>query len=255
VPVQAPTTTDGGTADREPRVRACPACGAENTDVASFCWKCYRVFDAPAGPDVGRRPGVPGHWPPAPAMPGPYAPTEPPRSHVGRIGTIVVLAVAAAAVVAFVALRHPALEMPDGFAGLTRVSGSQTDAAVDVFRKGAEGQGMEADMSFYGSGSVPVAALIWLRAPEGSPVTVDESFGAFADGFATTYDGAVDTSRRSNRTVGGVSYVCAPITGSMPAGVCMWEEEDVFWVLLDVRPGTGVEEAQSLAVDAHDAVA
>jgi hypothetical protein len=35
----------------------------------------------------------------------------------------------------------------------------------------------------------------------------------------------------------------------------MWEEEDVFWILLDVRPGARIGETNDLAVSAHEAAA
>lgn len=245
--MQAPTTTDGMPAGRDPRQRTCEACGAENPPAAPFCWRCYRAF-APASV---AGPPVPSHWPPAPA--GAYAAPETTGPRLGLLGLVVAVTLGVVAVFAYLNLREPGVSFPETFSGLQRVSTAQTDAAADSFRAASEADGLDADMAFYGSAAMPEAALMWIRGAEDTPGGPAEAFDAFAEGFTSGYDGTLVTSGRTDRTVDGVTYVCAPVTGSLGAGICMWEEADVFWILLDVRPGSRIADTNDLAVAARDA--
>ena len=53
--------------------------------------------------------------------------------------------------------------------------------------------------------------------------------------------------------IGGITYECAPVVGTPPGGVCMWEQDDVFWIVFELS-GARMGAAQDLAVAAHDAV-
>ncbi len=240
--MQAPTTTDGGPGGRDPQVRACGACGAENTPAVSFCWRCYRPLEHP-----------PAGWP-APPTSTPVG-AQGHASRLGRLASIVAVAVGVTAAAAFIVLRQPDPSFPHAIAGLERVSNAQTDAASDSFRAASEADGLDADMAFYGSGSVPEAALMWVRRAQGMVGGPSEAFDALAEGFTSGYNGTLETSGRTDHAIEGITYVCAPITGALGAAVCMWEEDDVFWVLLDVRPGARMGETNDLAVAARDAAA
>ena len=245
--MQAPTTRDSG-AHPDPRVRSCSGCGAENASSATFCWRCFRVFDevpTPAGA-LRSRPGATGAR--LPAGPG----TATARS-LPRLVAIVLVVLGAAAAIAYVGLREPGISFPSSFAALERIDGPQTDLAAEVFRSASEAGGMEADVAFYGTDGEPVAALMWIRGPDPAGGGSEEALEAFASGFASGNNGSVLTSSRIDRTVDGIDYVCAPVAGSLPAGLCLWAEDELFWVLLDVRPGTDLAGAEDLAVAARTA--
>jgi len=243
--MQAPTTSEGGLGGRDPQVRPCPACGAENTTSATFCWRCYGAFGSGAPQESA--PTQPVTWPPAPR------PAEESKRRTGTFGSIVAVAVGVVAAVAFVMLREPGVSFPERVAGLERASDAQSEAAAASFRAASEADGLEADMAFYAEGGIPVAALAWIRGYDGNAGGPDEAFDGFIEGFTSGYNGSVVTADRAERTVDGVAYVCAPVAAAVTAGICMWEDEDVFWVLMDVRPGVTIEQTEALAVTAHDA--
>jgi hypothetical protein len=250
--MQAPTT-EGGIAGHDPQMHPCPACGADNADTATFCWKCYRAFEAPAARAAGW-PQEPAHWPAAPTSPGPFAPAPRPKSRFGLLGAIVTVTLGVVATVAFVALRQPAPGLPDSFGGLQRVSSAQTDAASESFRALAESDGLRADMAFYGGAGEPAAAVMWVDA-ENTAGGTQEAFDMFVDGFAEGLGAGTVGTSQTTEVVGTVTYRCATVSSSVSAGACMWTDDDIVWVVMDVRPGDGLPEAQDLAVEAHDAVA
>ncbi len=238
--MQTPTTTDGGPGGSDPRVQACAGCGADNTPSAPFCWRCYR----PLHP-------APAPWPP----PVPAAAPQPSGSAIGRTAGVASVVVGAAVVVWFVALRGPDLSFPESLPNLERISTAQTDAAAESFRAASEVDGLDADMAFYGSGSIPEAALMWIRGTDGGATGPSEAFDAFARGSMGGSYGSVEPSGRTDRLIDGITYICAPVSGAVGAGICIWEDADVTWILLDVRPGVQIGETNDLAVAAHDAVA
>jgi len=165
------------------------------------------------------------------------------------------VALGVVALLAFLTLREPGPSFPDTLADLERSSDPQAEAAARSFRTASSAQGLDADMTFFSDGGAPVAALAWIRGAEPTPGGAPEAFDAFTEGFTSGYNGSVVTTERAERTVEGISYVCAPIVGPVTAGICLWEDEDVFWVLMDVRPGTTIEQTRSLSVTAHAATA
>jgi hypothetical protein len=165
----------------------------------------------------------------------------------------VVLGIVAA--VAFVLLRDGGVSFPDAVAGLDRLSDDQTEAAAASFRRASEATGLEADMAFYGEGGPPVVALAYLRWTDGAPGGADAAFDAFADGFTSGYGDGVLTTERLVRRVDQVEYLCASVGGAVGAGLCLWQDEDVFWMLMDARPDATISGTERLAVTAHEAVA
>jgi hypothetical protein len=251
--MQAPPTTSSGAPAKEPGQRPCPGCGAANGAVAAFCWQCYRPFGLASEPEAAaiyRQAGLRS------TLPEPAVVTAPPGPSGRRVGApgAVLVVLAAAAAGWFLFLRGgPEAELPEAFGGLTRVEGAQADLARDEFLAEAEREGGRGDVGLYGTAGVPSAALVWVI--DETVSNTDEAFAAFAEGANSAVAGSIDPTRRSNEVVGGVQYVCAS-TGTTPsAAICIWVQDDVFWILADLT-GTGrMADTQVLAVAAHDAVA
>jgi hypothetical protein len=197
-------------------------------------------------PDAGLRGAV------ALPVPTPF-PQQRERALGAKAGALLVSLAVAAGVFFFMNRGPGAAELPQAFGGLTTITDPQVQAAVDAFRAEADGGGFQTDMGLYGSGGVPTAALVWVVDP--SVPTPDEAFTEFAGGFNDGLGtGSLDESRRTTETVGGVDYVCAPIVGSPPANICLWEDDEVFWVLFDLS-GSQMVGTRGLAVAAHDTTA
>ena len=256
--MQAPTTPSG-TPVSEPDDRTCPGCGAANGVSAAFCWQCYRPFGAPA---VQAAPA--GSMPPAPGMPGagrpmawhassePYAPSTPKRS-LGGMWSIALVTLAVIGGVVFFLRRGGDVELPQQLGGLPRLSNAQSDLATSQFAAGVKSQGIEGDMALYGTAEVPSSALIWIR--DASVPTTEAGFDSFAEGFNTGIGGvAFDPTTRVTKTIDGVEYVCAPVTSTVPGGMCLWQDGDVFWLVFDLS-GAHLGDTRALAVQAHDATA
>lgn len=246
--MQVPTRGESGPAGSDPQVRPCAGCGAANDGSATFCWRCLRAFDAALAP-VGTE-----AWPKVAARPlAPWNTVSVGALSLPRLAVIVLGALVVLLAIGYGGFRHPEISFPASFSGLERIGGAQTEVAAEVFRSASATGGMDADVAFYGSDADPVAALMWIRGPGTATDSPDEALEAFAAGFASSNNGSVATSLRVDRTVAGVEYVCAPVTGALPAGLCMWTEDGVSWVVLDVRPGTDLAGAESLAVAARNA--
>jgi hypothetical protein len=85
-----------------------------------------------------------------------------------------------------------------------------------------------------------------------SPPT-DAAFDEFAGGFNSGIGGSGSLGAESTETVAGVTYVCAPVTGVTRGTICMWQVQEIFWLLFDLS-GSTLEAGEDLAVVAHDAV-
>lgn len=167
--------------------------------------------------------------------------------------TVVVVATLAAiaGVVWFLGRSEP-VHVPERFGGLTHIENAQTRVVVEAYHAELDRAGLEGDMALYGS-DVPEAALIWLR--EASAPTTEAAFDEFATGFDAGIgsNGSLDLSGKTTETVAGVTYICAPVVSVAPGTLCMWQDEDVFWLLFELSGG-GLESGQALAVVAHDAI-
>jgi hypothetical protein len=151
--------------------------------------------------------------------------------------------------VVFFLNRRDAVATPEALGGMPRIDDAQTQLVVDTFRAQVEATGIEGDMVLYGNGT-PTAALIWVR--DATVPTTDAAFDEFAGGFNEGIGGSGSIGGRSTETVAGVTYVCAPVMGVTRGAICMWQVEDVFWLLFDFS-GSPVA-GTNLAVVAHDAV-
>jgi hypothetical protein len=183
--------------------------------------------------------------------------TAPPPGPAGRrLGApaLLVVGLVAAAAGWFFLLRDGVdVHLPEAFGGLTRVEGAQADLVREEFLAEAEREGGRGDVGLYGTAGVPRAALIWVI--DDTVSNTDEAFEAFAAGANSTVAGSIDPTRRSSEVVDGVQYVCASAGTTPSATICIWVQDEVFWVLADVT-GTGrIADTQALAIAAHDAVA
>ena len=171
-------------------------------------------------------------------------------------GSVIAVIVATALLVAGVTLflnRIPAVELPEGFGGLPQASGPEIDAVLEEFHRQVEGLGIHGDMGLYGTDAFPTIALVWVEDP--SVDTTDAAWSAFAAGFNQGLPaGSVDETGRTSELVGGVTYLCAQVDAAPPSNVCLWEDSQVFWILVDFS-GASQGGTQDLAVTAHDAIA
>lgn len=248
--MQAPTTPNGAAAAREPAERSCPSCGVANGPQAAFCWQCFRPFAAgrsgayDPNAATGSRGAVPGTQSVSPPLPQR-------RSASARIGAAVIALAVVAGAGLFFLNRGSAAALPASFGGMTQVEGPEVDQAVELFHEQVDAQGYQADIALYGSSGVPSAALFW--AVDGSGPSMDQAFDEFTEGFSAGLASAgVSGVTTSSETVGGVRYLCASM-GTTSTGMCMWTEDEVFWVLIELTPS--VQGPLELAVTAHDAAA
>lgn len=171
-------------------------------------------------------------------------------------GSVIAVIVATALLVAGVTLflnRVPAVELPEGFGGLPQASGPEIDEVLDQFHRQVEGLGIHGDMGLYGTDAFPTVALVWVEDP--TVDTTDAAWNAFAAGFNQGLPaGSVDETGRTSELVDGVTYLCAQVDAAPPSNVCLWEEGQVFWILVDLS-GASQGGTQDLAVTAHDAIA
>ena len=254
--MQAPTTPSGSPA-RQPGDRTCPNCGAPNGVTAAFCWQCYQPFGAYQSP-----PGVAG----SPPDRGPWTPGVPPPAWtrtridtaarprgVGRIVAVVLVTLVAIGIATSWLSRNGSATLPDGFGGLAKMDNAQTDSVADAFQERLDAMGVEGDIAVYGAG-IPTTALIWIRDP--SQQATESAFDEFATGFDSGMGtaGSLDRSRKSVETLDGIMYVCAPLVTEVSGTICLWQDQEVFWLLFDFS-GESFEAGRALAAGAHDAAA
>ena len=275
--MQAPTTPHEDAPAQDPGDRTCPSCGAANGLTSAFCWQCYRPFGAPAVAPFGaparqlagsytRPPETPAgtagaSWTPpyaSPRTPGGWAPgpstfeAPAPRRNLGTmLGVTLLTLVLIGAAVLFVGRDH-AVAMPESVGGMAKLDDQQAKVVADSFRSQIEAIGVEGNMALYGDG-IPAVAVMWIR--DASVPTTAAAFDQFASGFDSGVgtQGALDRVGKTTQTVAGVTYVCAPVRSAAPGTLCMWQDDDVFWLLYDFS-GARFQAGQDLAVATHDTI-
>jgi hypothetical protein len=254
--MQAPTAP--GSASADPGLRVCPQCNAVNGPANAFCWQCYRQFNGsmsvPAAPASAVAPGAPGR---DGVVFEPRSVVTPAVETTGwNAGSVIAVIAATALLVAGVTLflnRAPAVELPERFGGLAQASGPQIDVVLDEFHRQVDGLGVDGDMGLYGNEAFPTVALVWVKDP--TVASTDAAWEAFAEGFNQGLPaGSLDEGRRTSELVGGITYLCAPVDAAPPSNICLWEEDRVFWILVDLS-GASQRGTRDLAVTAHDAIA
>lgn len=251
--MQAPTTPSGSPA-RQPGDRTCPNCGAPNGVTAAFCWQCYQPFGAyQAPPGVVGSPPDRGPWTPGvPSAPAwtrtPIDTAARPRG-AGRIAALVLITLVAIGIATSWVAGNGSVTLPDGFGGLARMDNAQTDRVVDVFQQRLDTMGVEGDIAMYGAG-IPTTALIWIR--DASRRSTESAFDGFATGFDSGIGaaGSLDRSRKTVETLDGITYVCAPLATDVSGTICLWQDQEVFWLLFDFSGGS-FEAGKALAAQAR----
>ena len=254
--MQAPTTPSGSPA-QQPGERTCPNCGAPNGLTAAFCWQCYQPFGAyETPPGLAGSPPDRGPW--TPGMPAPPAWTQAPfeattrrRRGAGRVVAVVLATLAVIGVGTWWVSREGSVALPESFGGLGRMENAQTELIVNAFHDQLDRLHVEGDIAMYGAG-IPTAALVWIR--DAAAPTTDAAFDRFATGFDSGIGaaGSLDGSRKTIESHDGVTYVCAPLASDVSGTICMWQDQDVFWLLFDFSGGS-FEGGQALAEGAQDA--
>jgi hypothetical protein len=257
--MQTPTTPSGSPA-QQPGDQTCPNCGAPNGATVAFCYQCYQPFGAyqtpprqgGSQPDRGPwTPGMPAAPPAWTRTPSPFDAPARRRWDVGRIVAMVLVTLAAIGLVNRWVGRDGSVALPEQFGGLGRMENAQTELMVDAFRRQLETMGVEGDIAMYGAG-LPTAGLVWIR--DAAVPTTDAAFDEFATGFDSGIGaaGSLDGSRKTVETLDGVTYVCAPLESYVSGTICMWQDQEVFWLLFDLSGGS-FEAGKALAESAHDA--
>lgn len=277
-------TDETGTAaaGHDPQGRACPGCGTQNADTADFCWKCYRRFETgPSGVTSGqyapRQPGagpyapthpeaVGPHAVPRPGMPMPpppgslYTPQPEARSAGKGIATFAAAALALAVVGWFLISRlgggPPAF--PESVAGIPQADIPQLEQLVE-FAKGQANlpEGIDLDLAMYGDPLSPRFALMWMKGD--GLGNAQDAFEALSSGLGEgLLPGATGAGQLKVETRDGVTYACAIGSDFGVAGpaatLCMWPDDDIFWMVLDFQPGPTLEPTILLAGQANEAI-
>lgn len=272
--------TGAAPAGQDPQGRACPGCGTQNADTADFCWKCYRRFEtgsggtmagsfAPAQPGtfIPARPGAAGPYAvprpgmPAPPPPGPLDSPRPETRGAGKgIATFAVAALALAVVGGFLISRlgggPPAF--PESVAGIPQADIPQLEQLVDLAKEQSNiPEGLDLDLAIYGNPVSPRFALMWMKGDEIG--NAQDAFEALSSGLGDgLLPGATGAGQLKVQTRDGVTYACASgsdfgVTGPV-ATLCMWPDDDIFWMVLDFQPGPTIEPTILLAAQANDAI-
>jgi hypothetical protein len=167
------------------------------------------------------------------------------------IGVLVFVVAVAAGVFVFMN-KASAPTLPQSVGGLTKISDPAIDPTVEMFRSMAESQGVQADIGLYGTAGLPSAAIIWVT---GADAPSDgQAFSEFAEGFNTGLgSGSLDEARRTTEVVDGISIECAPVVGEPPGSMCLWQEDDVLWMVFELSDGS-LGSASDLAASVHQTV-
>lgn len=273
--------TGTAAAGQDPQGRACPGCGTQNADTADFCWKCYRRFEtgqggvsagpyAPrqaAGPYAPTQPGAAGpyavHRPgmPMPPPPGSLSTPRPEARSAGKgIATFAAAAVALAVVGWFLMSRlgGGAPAFPESVAGIPQADVPQLEQLIDLAKEQSNiPEGIDLDLAMYGDPLSPRFALMWMKGD--GLGNAQDAFEALSSGLGEgLLPGASGAGQLKVETRDGVTYACASgsdfgVTGPA-ATLCMWPDDDIFWMVLDFQPGPTIEPTILLAGQANDAI-
>jgi hypothetical protein len=209
--------------------RRCASCGADNTQGASFCWRCYTPF-APAAPtrSAPLMPAAPAQGAPI-ARPSQTAPT---RTRTVRIVVAVVVALVLGAFV-----RHmltPTYHVPDTIAGEVRLH----DAVSAKFEQSMSQTGQEHDIALeaavYGTEDHP--DVFFVLANGRAEENADELFSEFLRG-AESAGITVDRGSTVTGTHADAEYRCVPMSAQgIEASACVWREDGSVGMTLDASP-------------------
>lgn len=190
---------------------------------------------------------------PTPSIPAPQLQSK--RSPAVGIVTVVVtvLVLSAGILAASTVLGGSKTPMlPEAVGSFKKIDSPNVRQATDAFHAQAEQNGLEADLTVYGTASTPRILLAWMR--DATVTDPDTALTTFASGFARGFGGSIAMDQKQTQTVEGVVFVCAPVTGNTQAALCLWQQRDVFYVLFDPQSGGSINATLGLSVTAHRAI-
>jgi hypothetical protein len=242
--------------------RRCPACGADNKQGSSFCWRCYAPFGeataafatAASATRLGTGPAT-RTGPAMPAAPQPGAPMAQPapkRSRGRRTGRMV-LGVVIALVVGGVVqhMLDPTYHVPDSIAGEPRVHNAVSDTFEQTMARTAQQDNIPLEAAVYGTDANP--DLFFVLANGHAEENADELFSEFLSG-AESAGIKVDQSATVTGSHDGAEYRCVPMSAQgIQAAACVWREEHSVGMTLDASPDGDITSALIAAYDATHA--
>ncbi len=194
------------------------------------------------------------NWPPTTTWPG-SAP-QATGSMAGALWAGIVVVVLVALGFLLVQRMQSGISFPDTIAGYQHDESQIADAATDYIEKALKSFEVEAKAAIYGDVSTSGFIVIAFET-DGSPLP--GGLEGFANGFAGSGGGSVDTGRAITETRDGVTYRCAaivldrPSTIGDPQAVCVWTDGDTGAFIVDaISPDPTA--AMDLAAKVHDSV-
>ncbi len=189
------------------------------------------------------------------SMPGiPTPPSQTRRSPTVKITAILASILVAGGAIAWVEMalgNSKGAFLPDAVGSYRQLNTAAVQQSVDAFHSQAERSGLEADLAVYG-GSSPRLLLAWIR--DATVTDPETALTAFASGFAQGFGGSIATDQQQTQAVDSTTFVCAPITGSTQAAICLWQQREVFYILFDPESAGNLNATLGLAVTAHRAI-
>ena len=236
--------------------RRCSACGADNKQGASFCWRCYAPFEAAvttravAAASIAAGPRTAAAMPAAPQPGAPIA--VPTKKRSGPRVVQIVLGLVVALIVGGVVqhMLNPTYHVPDAIAGEPRIN----DAVSAKFEQSMTQTGQQNDIQLesavYGT-STP--DLFFVLANGRAEENADELFSEFLSG-AESAGVKVDQSATVTGTHDGAEYRCVPMSAQgLEAAACVWREDHSVGMTLDASPDGDITSAVIAAYDATHA--
>ncbi len=173
---------------------------------------------------------------------------------MGIVTVIVAILVLSAGILAAVTVLggSKTAMLPDVVGSFQKIDSPNVRQATDVFHAQAKQSGLEADLTVYGTASTPRILLAWIR--DATVTDPDTALTVFASGFAQGFGGSIAMDQKQTQSVEGVVFVCAPVTGSTQAALCLWQQRGVFYILFDPQSGGNINATLGLSVTAHRAI-
>ena len=238
--------------------RRCSACGADNKQGASFCWRCYAPFEstvtaravAAASIAAGPRTAAPA----MPAAPQPGAPiATPTKKRSGPRVVQIVLSLIVALIVGGVVqhMLNPTYHVPDSIAGEPRLHNAVSAKFDQTMTQTGQQNDIPLESAVYGTDVSP--DLFFVLANGRAEENADELFTEFLSG-AESAGVTVDQSATVTGTHDGAEYRCVPMSAQgIEAAACVWREDHSVGMTLDVSPNGDITSAVIAAYDATHA--
>lgn len=236
--------------------RRCSACGADNKQGASFCWRCYAPFEsavtarAVAAASIAAGPRT---APAMPAAPQPGAPiATPTKKRSGPRVVQIVLGLVVALIVGGVVqhMLNPTYHVPESIAGEPRLNNAVSAKFEQTMTQTGQQNDISLESAVYGTATPDLFVVLANgRAEENA----DELFSEFLSG-AESAGVKVDQSATVTGTHDGAEYRCVPMSAQgLQAAACVWREDHSVGMTLDTSPDGDITSAVIAAYDATHA--